>query len=74
MKYADVEKSIRGNLDTWLCNLYFSLETREPLANPYTTQLDLDGRAQGNEQVLEIGEENAEEGGANPESITPCLN
>lgn len=58
MKYGDIEKSIRNNLDTWLCNLYFSIEPREPLANPYTTQLDLDNNAHNKiVQVLDIDQE-----------------
>lgn len=32
-------------MDTWLCNLYFSMELREPLTNPYTTQLEIDNEA-----------------------------
>jgi len=62
-KYADIERSIRENLDTWLCNLYFSLEPREPLTNPYTTQLDLDNEEhQKIAQVLEVGEDDEIQG------------
>ena len=58
VKYGDIEKSIRNNMDTWLCNLYFSMEPREPLANPYTTQLDLDNDAHNKlVQVLDLEEE-----------------
>ena len=61
VKYADIEKSIRDNLDTWLCNLYFSIEPREPLAHPYTTELDLDSEAHNKiAQVLNLDEEPAE--------------
>lgn len=64
LKYADIEKRIRYNLDTWLCNLYFSIEPREPLANPYTTQLDIDNEAnQKIVQVLEIGDDDKDMNG-----------
>jgi hypothetical protein len=49
-KYGDVEKAYRGNLDAWLCNLYFSIERKDSLSNPYTVQLILDeGSPQTNE-------------------------
>lgn len=41
-KYGDIEKAYRENLDTWLCNLYFSIERKDALANPYSIQLILD--------------------------------
>ncbi len=69
-KYADIEKSIRWNIDTWLCNLYFSMELREPLANPYTTQLDLDGDQGHNVQVLEL-EDGGEDNNPNPSVDNP---
>lgn len=45
-KYGDIEKSYRENLDSWLCNLYFSIEQRDTLANPYSVQLVLDEETQ----------------------------
>ena len=76
-KYGDVEESIRENLDTWLCNLYFSIDPKESLTNPYTTQLDLDNEAHGKIlQILDLehegeGEEGKDARGAKYQQVDP---
>jgi hypothetical protein len=41
-KYEDIESTYRNDIDNWLSNLYFVLQRRDTLANPYSVQLVLD--------------------------------
>lgn len=51
-KYGDIEKAYRENLDAWLCNLYFSIQRKDTLANPYSVQLILDQETQERQEKL----------------------
>jgi len=45
-KYCDIEKTFKTNIDSWLCNMYFSIRRKDTLANPYSVQLILDEETQ----------------------------
>ncbi len=41
-KYRDIESAYRDDIDAWLANLYFVVQRRDLLPNPYTVNLVLD--------------------------------
>jgi hypothetical protein len=56
-KYGDIEKAYRENLDAWLCNIYFSIQRKDTLANPYSVQLILDQNTQEMQDKLQQNNE-----------------
>jgi len=54
-KYQEIEDVYTNDLDTWLANLYFIIQRRDTLANPYSVQLVLDEDSkQRHEKYIEV--------------------
>ena len=53
-RYEDIENTIRNNLDTWICNLYFSIILEEALDKPYVAELNYN---KPNTEVLDVENE-----------------
>lgn len=60
-RYQEIEQVYTTNLDTWLANLYFTIERRDTLAIPNSVKLVLDEETKQRHEKYMLLEEQKED-------------